>query len=293
MQSSGEVQQAKTQVLVSYPWSEMVTKLWASESTRTTRRYQLKHWEKWMESKGITGIIDFEDINQYLFEMRKSSQADRKIAIKAALKGHPLFENDLRAQSMIDEKFKQIRTVKVDCRIKESDYLLRSEVQMILDDLYKIDTTRSLRSAIVLESLFQTACRVSEFIGMTHDDVKHVKDRVEIRVFGKNSKIRTVMMTDFLYEMIQSHFGKRDYLLSNEQGKQMTRHGVHQQILYLSQKYLGRKLGPHALRHSKAMEMLGRGVSIKKVSGYLGHSDVSTTLRYYVHETASAGDVLG
>jgi site-specific recombinase XerD len=41
------------------------------------------------------------------------------------------------------------------------------------------------------------------------------------------------------------------------------------------------------------MEMLKRGVGIKAVSGYLGHADVSTTLSYYVHETASYGDVLG
>ena len=100
-------------------------------------------------------------------------------------------------------------------------------------------------------------------------------------------------MTDFLYEMIRSHFSKRGTFFINEQGNPMTRHGLHQQVLYVSKKYVGRKLGPHALRHSKAMEMIGRGVSIKKVSGYLGHSDVATTLRYYVHEEANAGDVLG
>ena len=287
------VQHSENQVLVNYPWAEMVTKIWTSEATRETRRFQLKHWEQWMQKQGIQGVIDFEDINQYLFEMRKSSQASRKSAIKAAIKAHPLIENDVRALAMVEEKFKQINTVKTEERIQESAYMTPSEVQGILDDLYSLDTQRSLRTAIVVEILHQSACRVSEILGATHEDVTPQKDRVEVKVCGKNSKIRTVFLSDFVYEMIRSTFGKSGPLLVNEQGRAMTRHGVHQQILYVSKKYLGRKLGPHALRHSKAMEMLGRGVSIKKVSSYLGHSDVATTLRYYVHEVASAGDVLG
>ena len=71
----------------------------------------------------------------------------------------------------------------------------------------------------------------------------------------------------------------------------MTRHGVHQSVV--TKKVLGRWLGRHGLRHSKAMEMLSRGVSVKKVSSYLGHSDVATTLRFYVHERPSFGEVLG
>lgn len=53
----------------------------------------------------------------------------------------------------------------------------------------------------------------------------------------------------------------------------MTRHGVHQSVV--TKKVLGRWLGRHGLRRSKAMEMLSRGDSVKKVSSCLGHSDVA------------------
>lgn len=288
-----QLQHSEKQVHVNYPWVEMASKIWATKATREVREYQLKHWVRWMKDNEIQGLIDFEDINQYLFEMRKSSQAQRKIALKKAIKAHPLIENNVSALAMVEEKFKQIRTVKSEERIRESQYLTKSEIDAILEELYRLDTQRSLKTAILIESLFQTACRASELIGMDHSDVTRLKDRVEIKILGKNSKMRTVMMSDFLYEMIRSHFSKRGPLFTSERGQVMTRHGLHQQVLYVSKKYVGRKLGPHALRHSKAMEMLERGVSIKKVSGYLGHSDVATTLRYYVHETATHGDVLG
>jgi integrase/recombinase XerD len=225
--------------------------------------------------------------------MRKSSQAQRKIALKMAIKAHPLIENDVRALAMIEQKFKIITTVKAEERIKESDYLTPNEIEGILDNLYREDTFRSVRMAILVETLYQSACRISELLAVTHNDVNVLKDRVEIKVLGKGSKMRTVFISNLTYELIRSHFSKRDHLFTNEQGTPMTRHGVHKSITALTKKHVGRKLGPHALRHSKAMEMLGRGVGIKKVSSYLGHSDVATTLRYYVHETANHGDVLG
>ncbi|MBU2574071.1 MAG: tyrosine-type recombinase/integrase, partial [Elusimicrobia bacterium] len=39
---------------------------------------------------------------------------------------------------------------------------------------------------------------------------------------------------------------------------------------------------PHALRHTAATKLLKRTGNAKLVQRYLGHSDVATTLRFYV-----------
>lgn len=46
----------------------------------------------------------------------------------------------------------------------------------------------------------------------------------------------------------------------------------------------------HKLRHTYASRLLARGVDIKSVSQYLGHSDPGFTLRTYIHLMANAGD---
>ena len=46
---------------------------------------------------------------------------------------------------------------------------------------------------------------------------------------------------------------------------------------------LRKDISAHTLRHSFATRMIDEGKSIKGVSKYLGHSNVSTTLDLYVH----------
>jgi integrase len=44
----------------------------------------------------------------------------------------------------------------------------------------------------------------------------------------------------------------------------------------------------HALRHFYASTLLARGVSIKELADYLGHSDAGFTLRTYTHLVQSS-----
>ncbi len=41
----------------------------------------------------------------------------------------------------------------------------------------------------------------------------------------------------------------------------------------------------HDLRHTTATLMLAQGIDVRTVADILGHADVSTTLRTYVHTT--------
>ena len=43
---------------------------------------------------------------------------------------------------------------------------------------------------------------------------------------------------------------------------------------------VGKRRGPHALRHATAQHLLDQGLSMKEVGDYLGHRSVSATSAY-------------
>ena len=47
---------------------------------------------------------------------------------------------------------------------------------------------------------------------------------------------------------------------------------------------LGRKVGAHVLRHSRATDLYERTKRIKAVSELLGHATVDMTAKYYVND---------
>ena len=280
------------QVLSEFDWTHCITKIWQNPNTREAKRSLTLHWMRWMEEKSITGPVDFEDINQYLYEHRASSMNMRKTTLRQILKRHPLIEYDLAAHMMIDQAFSKMRNVTPDNRVRQDMYMIPEEIDRILRQLYEADTKQAVRQACLFEALFQTAARCSELASFRHDQTKVFDDRVEIKVIGKRLKERTVFMTPLLYETIRSSYEKNDYLFVTRWGTPMTRQGIKQSILHLTRTRLGRPLGPHALRHSKAMDMKSRGVGVKQIQEYLGHSKPSTTIEYYFHDIVQASDVL-
>lgn len=52
-----------------------------------------------------------------------------------------------------------------------------------------------------------------------------------------------------------------------------------------SEKVLGRKITPHALRHTSASFLIANGVPLDSISRRLGHSDSKVTKQIYIHHT--------
>lgn len=54
----------------------------------------------------------------------------------------------------------------------------------------------------------------------------------------------------------------------------------HRTLSFLSKKYLGRKVNPHLIRHTRATDLSNAGVSIQIIKEFLGHSSITTTEIY-------------
>lgn len=72
-------------------------------------------------------------------------------------------------------------------------FLTPNEVESILNNV-KIDTPAGYRNRAILELLWATGMRVSELSGLNFGDLNLANN--EIRVFGKGSKERIILVTD-------------------------------------------------------------------------------------------------
>lgn len=147
------------------------------------------------------------------------------------------------------------------------------------------DSEQELRDRAVLETLYSTGIRVSELVGMDHEDI----DRREllVRIRGKGRKERIVPVGKAALAAIDAYCGSKQpahdqaAVFTNPSGKRLTVRTV-QRILGNYRKKIGlsRSASPHTLRHSYATHLLESGADLRSIQELLGHASLSTTQRY-------------
>jgi integrase/recombinase XerD len=137
---------------------------------------------------------------------------------------------------------------------------------------------------LIAETLYQSAARVSEIVGLRRDNAK-VNGHVDLRLFGKGSKERKARITRELYDRIMATFPEGEYLFTTEHGHPYTRQYISCEIDRAARRLLGRSLRAHTLRHSRATDLIAATGKVKGVSRLLGHADESTTLKFYVKQS--------
>ncbi len=156
-------------------------------------------------------------------------------------------------------------------------------------------TREGLRDAVLMATLYDSACRVDELIGLDVGDVSFGSNSF-ITVFGKGRKKRTIPILKKTADMLKKYIDRFRLtdddmvLFPSRSGGRMTRQG----ITYILNKYadpvrkehpelIGKDepVSPHVLRHSKATHLIDSGkVSIYEVKEFLGHESVQTTEMY-------------
>jgi integrase/recombinase XerC len=163
-------------------------------------------------------------------------------------------------------------------------YLDESEIDGFLD--VPGTTDAALRSRAILELLYGTGIRCAELVGL---DVGEVDlDGRMIRVLGKGRKERVVPFGTRAREALREWLAVRsrlgpdsDALFVNVRGGRLTDRSIRKLVTRrVQQTAIARKISPHALRHSFATHLLGRGADLRSIQELLGHSSLSTTQRY-------------
>lgn len=155
-----------------------------------------------------------------------------------------------------------------------------------------------LRDRAILEVLFSTGLRVSELAGLNKE---HVNVEIgEFNVFGKGGKNRVVFLTKSAVAWLQKYLSarrdpysplflrysgpKENPELTNEQRRLSVRSIERMVDKYRKKAGILDKIGPHALRHSFATDLLSHGADLRSVQAMLGHKNIATT-QIYTHVT--------
>lgn len=151
------------------------------------------------------------------------------------------------------------------------------------------------RDRALLELLYASGLRVSELVNLDLEQVNLATN--EIRVWGKGSKERVVLIGEPAAKALSTYFSQgRPELLAkkrnsavflNYKGERLPARRI-QKILekYASLANIDKRVHPHLLRHTFATHLLDGGADLRVVQELLGHAQLSST-QVYTHVSQS------
>jgi site-specific recombinase XerD len=137
----------------------------------------------------------------------------------------------------------------------------------------------------------QTGLRVSELIGLTHNDI-HLGTGAHVRCHGKGRKDRATPLTRqtvaALRVWLADHQGRPDDpAFITREGRPLSRDAVAKLVAKHAASaaadcpsLAAKNVTPHTLRHSAAMALLHAGVDTSVIALWLGHEDPGSTHAY-------------
>ena len=174
---------------------------------------------------------------------------------------------------------------------RQIEFLTRSEVEALLEAPDQ-NTWAGRRDRTLMLVVVQTGIRVSELTNLSCKDIV-LGNGAHLRCTGKGRKERCVPLRKEAQAALKAWLLERDADLSeplfpNARNGRLSRDGV-QYILSKhaatgSQRYPSlkkKRISPHVLRHSTAMDLLQHGVDRTVIALWLGHESIDTTQVYF------------
>jgi integrase/recombinase XerC len=171
-------------------------------------------------------------------------------------------------------------------------FLSVDEVFELLNASQGNNSASGLRDQAMLELFYSSGLRLAELAGLDTEDVNFNAALVKLR--GKGKKERIVPVGAPALEAIRGYLSATEdlrkehsadlfsgALFLNTRGKRITTRSIARIVDTATVKSgIGRKISPHALRHSFATHLLSAGADLRSIQEMLGHESLSTTQKY-------------
>jgi integrase/recombinase XerD len=255
---------------------------------------EMKTFLRWAEERGLTQPPQItrtilESYQRHLWRFRRpndkplgiSTQRSKLIAVKGYF-GWLCKQRVLEANPAAD-----LELPRPEKRLP-IEALSIAEVETILA-MPDVSDPLGVRDRAVLELLYSTGIRRAELARLEVSDLNRAK-RV-LRVYGKGRKERVVPVGARAMQWAEKYLDDVRPLLvvgADERALFVSGYGTRFNVEVLGRKVadyiekanVGRRAGPHLLRHTCATHMLEGGADIRYIQQLLGHEKLETTAIY-------------
>ena len=125
--------------------------------------------------------------------------------------------------------------------------------------------------------------RVSEVINLRPGNINITKGKLRVES-GKGNKDRDLAIPEYLIDLLNNWRKKRPestYFFSTLKGKKLSIKHLQQMVKrYAGKAGINKRISPHTLRHTYAIQYYKQTKDIETLRRILGHSDISTTTIY-------------
>ncbi|MBI4429698.1 MAG: site-specific tyrosine recombinase XerD [Ignavibacteriales bacterium] len=261
-----------------------------SPRSLSSYNFDLTKYSHFLKRRSITNAVQATEdvVSKFIHRLHKSGLSPHSIArhISAVRGFHRFLVAEQEARNDPTQNLEPPKRAKI-----LPEVLTVAEVDEILK---QPDTHQPLgiRDRTILEVLYATGVRVSEFINLKQQNLMFNEGL--ILVYGKGSKERLVPIgrsaqkwVNRYRKDVRIHLAKRgtagDYVFLNARGKRITRAAIWDIVArYAKLAKVHKEVHPHTFRHSFATHLLEGGADLRAVQEMLGHSDISTT-QIYTH----------
>jgi len=253
----------------------------------------IKGWFTFLKEQGVTSLdkVDRSVLRNYLSYLVDQGVVKASIARKlSAIRS--FYRYLVREGILSANPIERASSPKLDKRLPS--FLTLKEVERLLN---APDLSHPLgqRDRAFMELLYASGLRVSELVSLNLGQIN--LNTNEIRVWGKGSKERVVLMGEPAAEALRNYLSqgrlkllaekRNSALFLNRYGQRLPERSV-QRILeeYTKRVGLNKRVHPHMLRHTFATHLLDGGADLRVVQELLGHARLSST-QIYTHVTKS------
>jgi len=252
---------------------------------RTVKLYLFYY--KHLQSYQINSVMDLQS-----FIIKHSNTS--------AVRG--MVKNYLEMEGVDEETIKKVMPPRT--KGKKEKKLIRRITQEEIKRLKSYFYAKGMKHGLIFDLIYQGALRRVEVTTIKIGSFRWVEwfndpERMcKLLIYGKGKRHRIVLINPetaerILHkllpkierlEQIEELELSNKLLLTKKDGKPLTDFNIYTIIKRGSIDVLGRDIRPHELRHNRATELEQRGVQIRDIKNYLGHSRISTT-EIYLHKT--------
>ena len=222
--------------------------------------------------------VTTNDIRVYLFQYKKDRDVKDTTLEGMRICLNSFFEWCVQEDFIQKNPVRRVPAIRVDC--PERLPMTALELETVRG------VCKTLREKAMVDFLYSSACRVSEFCALNITDVNFTDHTIHIER-GKGGKGRTTFLNP------EAEISLRAYLATRKDGNSapfVSSRMPHDRLKVKAvqnevQKILSRcsisvHVTPHIFRHTAASLALQRGMPLEQVQRFLGHSRIQTTLRY-------------